>query len=161
MIGGITAPWLAATVAIAATPFVLVLVMWRRIRATKGTNALRYTQVVQIDGDLVSAIASTTAAMKAIRARIDYVDKDEAAVTSLLSLGGAQYFLDAALRSIPGTNGTEITLRAWNALEGYQGFGWDFGYSRKLVRRLVSQLEVQCAVDTSDPGHYGNAPTRL
>jgi len=154
MASDFSVPVLTAAAVVVAAPFVLVFVMWRRIRSTKGTNALRFTRSVQVNVDVPTAVASVTAAMKAMGAAIEYVDESEAAVTSLLH---SQVYLDSSIHAV-GSTRTDVRLKAWNAMEGYQGLGWDFGQSKRLISRLVAEMEKLCPVDASDPGHYGDQP---
>jgi hypothetical protein len=148
----LSVPVLTAAGVVVVAPFVLVFVMWRRIRSTKGTNALRFTRAVEVNVDLPTAVASVITAMKAIGAAIEFVDESDAAVTSLLH---SQFILDSTIHPVSSTR-TEVRFRAWNAMEGYQGLGWDLGQSKRLIRQLVAEMEKVCPVDASDPGLYGD-----
>lgn len=152
MIGSVSATGLAVTASVVAVFFILIFVLWLRIRSIKGTNALRFSRSVQIDNELPAAMSIVANAMKSMGSAIEYFDENEAAVTALF---GGQFYLDSTFQSLTATR-TDIHLRAWNAFDGTQGLGWDLGQSKHLVQRLVDEIGKLQPVDTIDPGHYGD-----
>jgi hypothetical protein len=113
-----------------------------------------FSRSLQVNVDLPTAMARVRSALKAMGVAIDYVDESEAAVMSLLH---SQFHLDSTIHPVSSTR-TEVRLTAWNAVEGYQGLGWVLGPSKRIIGRLVAEMQKLCSVDANDPGHYGDEP---